>query len=64
MDYFYPREENRFDLDYVEIRERARKVKDLSESGGYVDEYPMGTYYLDLRQVMHGLPIYTGVGER
>ena len=64
LDYFYPREENRFDLDYVEIRERARKVKDLSESGGYVDEYPMGTYYLDLRQVMHGLPIYTGVGER
>ena len=64
LDYFYPREENRFDLDYVEIRERARKVKDLSESGGYVDEYPMGTYYRDLRQVMHGLPIYTGVGER
>ena len=64
LDYFYPREENRFYIYYVEIRERARKVKDLSESGGYVDEYPMGTYYLDLRQVMHGLPIYTGVGER
>ena len=64
LDYFYPKEENQFDLDYIEVRERARKVKDLSESGGYVDEYPMGTYYFALRQMLHGIPIYTGVGER
>ena len=64
LDYYYPGGENHFVMDYIEIRERARAVKNLSEPGGYTDEYPMGTYNLYLRQVMHGFPIYTGVGER
>lgn len=64
LDYYYPDEYNEFDIDYLEIRERARNVKEASDLGGYVDEYPMGTYYLSFRQMLHGLPIFTGVSER
>lgn len=50
-------------MDYVEIRGRARK-KNGNDWGDYKKDYPKGTYCLHYRQKMEGIPIYLDIGSK
>lgn len=63
--FFYP-EENSISVKKVEVRSRAHRVKGLDDYklGEYVDNYPMGTYNLEIRQKIEGVPVYISVRKR
>lgn len=64
--YYYGEKEADVDLDYVEIRGRARKLigRRTDDLGDYKEDYPKGTYCLYYRQNMEGIPIYMEIGNK
>ena len=61
-DYYYGGGTDGYDVEFVEIRDRARKSRTSNPAdmslGETVDYYPNGTYYLHLRPKENGIPIY------
>ena len=60
--YYYGSGIDGYDVEFIEIRDRARKSKTSNPAdmslGETVDYYPSGTYYLHLRPKVNGIPIY------
>ena len=61
-DYYYESGMDGYDVEFIEIRDRARKSETSNPAdmnlGETVDYYPSGTYYLHLRPKVNGIPIY------
>lgn len=57
---YYGNENADYDVDYVEVRGRARKRagRTKNDLGAYKKDYPKGTYYISFRQKIGGLPVY------
>lgn len=66
LTYYYGDACSDAQMDYVEIRGRARKKtgKRLNDLGDYKKDYPKGTYFLHYRQKMEGIPIYLDIGSK
>jgi len=66
LHYYFPGDEPDLAIEFVEVRGRARKVESSRDSrlGGTVDSYPMGTYFMGVRQCLQGIPILTDMGAR
>lgn len=64
--FFYSRRKIVYQSRKVEVRSRAHRVKGLDDYklGEYVDNYPMGTYNLEIRQKIEGVPVYISVRKR
>jgi len=62
LDYYYDDNSNGAYVEFVEIRDRARKTKTSNimdmDMGDTVDYYPSGSYYLHLRPMVDEIPIY------
>lgn len=63
---YYGSENADYDVDYVEVRGRARKRagRRRDELGAYKKDYPKGTYFISFRQKLEGLPIYLDIGRK
>ena len=66
LTYYYGEEAAEVEMDYVEIRGRARKKvgRKQDDLGDYKKDYPKGTYCLYYRQKMEGIPIYMEIGSK
>ena len=66
LTYYYGDACSDVEMDYVEIRGRARKKngKSLNDLGDYKKDYPKGTYCLYYRQKIEGIPIYLEIGSK
>ena len=62
----YGKENVDYDVDYVEVRGRARKRvgRTKNDLGAYKKDYPKGTYYISFRQKLEGIPIYLEIGQK
>lgn len=63
---YYGKENANYDVDYVEVRGRARKRagRTKNDLGAYKKDYPKGTYYISFRQKIGGLPVYMEIGQK
>ena len=63
---YYGKENVDYDVDYVEVRGRARKRvgRTKNDLGAYKKDYPKGTYYISFRQKLEGIPIYLEIGQK
>ena len=63
---YYGKENVDYDVDYVEVRGRARKRvgRTKNDLGAYKKDYPNGTYYISFRQKLEGIPIYLEIGQK
>ena len=63
---YYGKENVDYDVDYVEVRGRARKRagRTKNDLGAYKKDYPKGTYYISFRQKIGGLPVYMEIGQK
>ena len=63
---YYGKENADYDVDYVEVRGRARKRvgRTKNDLGAYKKDYPKGTYYISFRQKLEGIPIYLEIGHK
>ena len=63
---YYGKENVDYDVDYVEVRGRARKRvgRTKNDLGAYKKDYPKGTYYISFRQKLEGIPIYLEIGHK
>lgn len=63
---YYKNKDVDYDIDYVEVRGRARKKvgRKKSDLGDYKKDYPKGTYYISFRQKMEGIPVYLDIGKK
>ena len=63
---YYGNENADYDVDYVEVRGRARKHagRTKNDLGAYKKDYPKGTYYISFRQKIGGLPVYMEIGQK
>ena len=63
---YYGSENADYDVDYVEVRGRARKRvgRTKNDLGAYKKDYPKGTYYISFRQKLEGIPIYLEIGHK
>ena len=63
---YYGNENADYDVDYVEVRGRARKRagRTKNDLGAYKKDYPKGTYYISFRQKLGGIPIYLEIGHK
>lgn len=63
---YYGNENADYDVDYVEVRGRARKRagRTKNDLGAYKKDYPEGTYYISFRQKIGGLPVYMEIGQK
>lgn len=63
---YYGKENADYDVDYVEVRGRARKRagRTKNDLGAYKKDYPKGTYYISFRQKIGGLPVYMEIGQK
>ena len=54
---YYGKENADYDVDYVEVRGKARKRvgRTKNDLGAYKKDYPKGTYYISFRQKIGGL---------
>lgn len=59
LDHYLAPETAEFELDYVELADRARRTKSLEdeELGECVDYYEKGTYFIRFFQRVHGVPV-------
>ena len=63
---YYGKENADYDVDYVEVRGKARKRvgRTKNDLGAYKKDYPNGTYYISFRQKLEGIPIYLEIGQK
>ena len=63
---YYGKENVDYDVDYVEVRGRARKRvgRTKNDLGAYKKDYPKGTCYISFRQKLEGIPIYLEIGHK
>ena len=63
---YYGKENADYDVDYVEVRGKARKRvgRTKNDLGAYKKDYPNGTYYISFRQKIGGLPVYMEIGQK
>ena len=63
---YYGNENADYDVDYVEVRGKARKRvgRTKNDLGAYKKDYPKGTYYISFRQKIGGLPVYMEIGQK
>ncbi len=63
---YYGNENADYDVDYVEVRGRARKRagRTKNDLGAKKKDYPKGTYYISFRQKIGGLPVYMEIGQK
>ena len=63
---YYGKENADYDVDYVEVRGKARKRvgRTKNDLGAYKKDYPNGTYYISFRQKLEGIPIYAEIGQK
>ena len=63
---YYGNENADYDVEYVEVRGRARKRtgRTKNDLGAYKKDYPKGTYYISFRQKIGGLPVYMEIGQK
>ncbi len=63
---YYGNENADYDVDYVEVRGRARKRagRTKNDLGAYKKDYPKATYYISFRQKLEGIPIYLEIGHK
>ena len=63
---YYGKENADYDVDYVEVRGKARKRvgRTKNDLGAYKKDYPKGTYYISFRQKLEGIPIYAEIGHK
>ena len=63
---YYGNENADYDVDYVEVRGRARKRvgRRKDDLGAYKKDYPKGTYFISFRQKLEGIPIYLEIGSK
>ena len=63
---YYGKENADYDVDYVEVRGKARKRvgRTKNDLGAYKKDYPKGTYYISFRQKLEGIPIYLEIGHK
>ena len=63
---YYGKENADYDVDYVEVRGKARKRvgRTKNDLGAYKKDYPKGTYYISFRQKLEGIPIYLEIGQK
>ena len=63
---YYGSENADYDVDYVEVRGRARKRvgRTKNDLGAYKKDYPKATYYISFRQKLEGIPIYLEIGHK
>ena len=63
---YYGKENADYDVDYVEVRGKARKRvgRTKNDLGAYKKDYPKGTYYISFRQKLEGIPIYLEIGYK
>ena len=63
---YYGKENVDYDVDYVEVRGRARKRvgRTKNDLGAYKKDYPKETYYISFRQKLEGIPIYLEIGHK
>ena len=63
---YYGKENADYDVDYVEVKGRARKRvgRTKNDLGAYKKDYPKGTYYISFRQKLEGIPIYLEIGHK
>ena len=63
---YYGKENADYDVDYVEVRGKARKRagRTKNDLGAYKKDYPKGTYYISFRQKLGGIPIYLEIGHK
>ena len=63
---YYGKENADYDVDYVEVRGKARKRvgRTKNDLGAYKKDYPNGTYYISFRQKLEGIPIYAEIGHK
>lgn len=63
---YYGKENADYDVDYVEVRGKARKRvgRTKNDLGAYKKDYPNGTYYISFRQKLEGIPIYLEIGHK
>ena len=63
---YYGNENADYDVDYVEVRGRARKRagRTKNDLGAYKKDYPKGAYYISFRQKIGGLPVYMEIGQK
>lgn len=66
LTYYYGEEAADVEMDYVEIRGRAREKngRRWDDLGDYKKDYPTGTYCLHYRQEIKGIPIYMEIGNK
>lgn len=55
-----------YDIDYVEIRGRARKRtgRRKDDLGDYKKDYKKGTYYISFKQKVKGIPVFMSIGSK
>ena len=63
---YYGKENADYDVDYVEVRGKARKRvgRTKNDLGAYKKDYPKATYYISFRQKLEGIPIYLEIGYK
>ena len=63
---YYGKENADYDVDYVEVRGKARKRvgRTKNDLGAYKKDYPKATYYISFRQKLEGIPIYAEIGHK
>ena len=63
---YYGKENADYDVDYVEVRGKARKRvgRTKNDLGAYKKDYPKATYYISYRQKLEGIPIYLEIGHK
>lgn len=63
---YYGKENADYDVDYVEVRGKARKRvgRTTNDLGAYKKDYPKATYYISFRQKLEGIPIYAEIGHK
>ena len=66
LTYYCGEEFSDIEMDYIEVRGRARKQNGIREDdlGDYKKDYPKGTYYLDFQQKFAGVPLYLNMSEK
>ena len=63
---YYGKENEDYEVDYVEVRGRARKRagRTKNDLGAYKKDYPKGTYFISFRQKIEGIPLYLEIGSK
>ena len=63
---YYGKENADYEVDYVEVRGRARKRagRTKNDLGAYKKDYPKGTYFISFRQKIEGIPLYLEIGSK